>query len=767
MPNVPANARVTPLKDVADAARKTGFIGRVSQAVRYVIAGIQPDTWMSPEQPYQASEPSTAGRQFDYPVGANLFYTPRGTELTSFQQLRALADNCDIVRLAIETRKDQLAACAWSVGNVQPDKDAPDDPATKAVLEALRKPDGLHSWQAWLRMLLEELLVIDAPTIYHRKTRGNGHYAFELLDGSTIKPLIDAGGRSPLPPNPAYQQILKGLPTVDYTRDELMYLPRNPRVHKFYGYSPVEQILLTVNIALRRAVSQLEYFTEGSVPAAFATVPPGWTPQQIAQFQEYWDTLVEGVQARHRQVRFAPDGSKITLMREAPLQDVFDEWLARIVCFAFSIPPTPFIKQMNRATAQQQNETGLAEGLTPFKIWVKEVVDHLIQVKLGQPQLEFRWMDATPVDPAEQATILCGYQKQGNYSVNDIRAKLGEEPINEAWANAYVIITATGATPLADLIQQSHIAVQNALAPPPDPTKGKPKPGEPPGDGVAKPGKTPTATSDDEPAQKMAAAPDDEPLDAHGSAIRSALTTALAVCGESVSRGLTAATKAADGGNGSKGKARETADAYAAQADLSGLTLAFDDTRDALEAVAADGARHTVAQLVQHDPDLATELRQSGIDWLNHEDPRAIAWAGERAAELISSAGDGGMLTTATRDMIRTTITQGLEAHQTLAEIADTLQNAYAFSEARAEFIARTEVRNARGNGAFFGASAAKMEQKRWLLSNDEGVCPLCSANAAQGFIPIHTAFSSGNMAPLAHPRCRCDAGYRRKPKEG
>jgi len=29
-------------------------------------------------------------------------------------------------------------------------------------------------------------------------------------------------------------------------------LPRNPRPHKAYGFSPVEQIVMTVNIALRR-----------------------------------------------------------------------------------------------------------------------------------------------------------------------------------------------------------------------------------------------------------------------------------------------------------------------------------------------------------------------------------------------------------------------------------------------------------------------------------------------------------------------------------
>ncbi|MDE2470652.1 MAG: hypothetical protein KGL35_18390, partial [Bradyrhizobium sp.] len=132
------------MTDVAQTAangRRSGFLSRVGQAVRYAIAGITPDTWFSPEQPNQATEPQVAGRQFDYPVGANLFYTPRGSEFTSFEQLRMLADNCDLVRLAIETRKDQLAGLAWTVGNVDPDKDEDNDPKAKAVVDVLRQPD--------------------------------------------------------------------------------------------------------------------------------------------------------------------------------------------------------------------------------------------------------------------------------------------------------------------------------------------------------------------------------------------------------------------------------------------------------------------------------------------------------------------------------------------------------------------------------------------------------------------------------------------------
>jgi hypothetical protein len=42
------------------------------------------------------------------------------------------------------------------------------------------------------------------------------------------------------------------VPAADFVADELLYLPRNLRSHRLYGFSPVEQIALTINIALRR-----------------------------------------------------------------------------------------------------------------------------------------------------------------------------------------------------------------------------------------------------------------------------------------------------------------------------------------------------------------------------------------------------------------------------------------------------------------------------------------------------------------------------------
>ena len=63
---------------------------------------------------------------------------------------------------------------------------------------------------------------------------------------------IGEDGRAPEAPDPAYQQVLHGVPAADFSADEILYLPRNVRAHRLYGMSPVEQVALTVNIALRR-----------------------------------------------------------------------------------------------------------------------------------------------------------------------------------------------------------------------------------------------------------------------------------------------------------------------------------------------------------------------------------------------------------------------------------------------------------------------------------------------------------------------------------
>ena len=226
------------------------------------------------------------------------------------------------------------------------------------------------------------MLVIDAACLYPRYTRSGALYSLDVIDGANIKPLIGEDGRAPEPPGAAYQQVLHGVPAADFSADELLYLPRNVRSHRLYGMSPVEQIALTINIALRREQATLDYYNTGSIPDSFATLPKDWTVDQIRQFQDYFDALMSGNLARRRMVKFMPADFKLTETRQSPLKDQYDEWLARVICYAFSVPASAFITQVNRATSQTLRTQAAQEGLVPLKAWVKRALDRVVQVCL-------------------------------------------------------------------------------------------------------------------------------------------------------------------------------------------------------------------------------------------------------------------------------------------------------------------------------------------------------------------------------------------------
>jgi hypothetical protein len=404
-----------------------GLFARLADGLRYAVTGRAP-AWFGPGAPLAPMvQPPPRGRQFDYPVAYNQRIQPRQDEGVSFAQLRRLADGWDLLRLVIETRKDQIEQLAWTI---RPRAGASVAPAVVAeAIGFFRDPDREHGWSGWLRMLLEDLFVLDAAALYVRRDRLDRFHSLEVIDGATLKRVIDDLGRTPVPPAPAYQQILKGVPAIDYTSDEIIYAPRNPRSHRVYGLSPVEQIITTIQIALRRQSSQLAYFTAGNAPDAIIGVPEAWSADQIAEFQRYWDSILTGNDAGRRQTKFVPGGLRYKPTREPPLKDDFDEWLARVVCYAFSVPPTPFIRASNRATAEQVNDTALAEGLGPLMIWLKGLIDRVMADVLGWPDLELVWTDAARLDPPTRCTIETAYVAAGIKTRNEARAALGLDPL--------------------------------------------------------------------------------------------------------------------------------------------------------------------------------------------------------------------------------------------------------------------------------------------------------------------------------------------------
>lgn len=410
--------------------------------------------WFGPGKPMTPqAPPEVAGRAFDYPAAVNIINRPRSGNIWGYESLRAFSDNYDLLRIIIEGRKKQLYRLQWVVQ--LKDNKQKITPQVKNKIKALtkffKKPDGEHNFKTWMKMLSEDYYVIDAATLHRRRTRGGKLISLDQIDGSTIARVLDENGRTPEDPgDTAYQQYLKGIPAVNYTTNDLYYRPNNPRINKIYGYSPVEQIMMTVNIALRRQIFQLNYFTEGNIPAALIGVPDTWTPDQIKIFQEWFDNILAGNLAEKRKARFVPSavGKTYIPTQETELFGAAEEWLARVTCYAFSTSPEPFIKTTNRAVPGSSQETMSVEGLDSDKLYFKDWFDEILENDLDADDFEFVWKGDDELDAAKRQLITSGYLKDGLLTVNEARVDMGREPYDDEMYDQPMVMTSNGLAPL-------------------------------------------------------------------------------------------------------------------------------------------------------------------------------------------------------------------------------------------------------------------------------------------------------------------------------
>jgi hypothetical protein len=238
------------------------LVGRLGSSARNLISGRD----FNPGQPLPPAgtpqEKQEGPRYWQYPTSSNLTYQPRGenAQLTPFEQLRNLARLYDVASIGISSNIKDMCEVEWSI--VAKDKSKQEAYEQAGVIEAVtefwKHPDRLEDFSSWLAKALRDVYEIDALTLYVRRNRGGGLYGVEVVDGSTIKPIIDDRGRSL-----AYQQILWGYPRSQYLRfgvdavdemlqlqgetstgGEILYRPRNPRTDSPYGMSPLEWVIM-------------------------------------------------------------------------------------------------------------------------------------------------------------------------------------------------------------------------------------------------------------------------------------------------------------------------------------------------------------------------------------------------------------------------------------------------------------------------------------------------------------------------------------------
>lgn len=469
------------------------FVG----GARDFIDSITPNAWFGPNQPLKPQAPmGTLPRGFDYQFGANLIQQPRTEEIGAipFGNLRAFSNKCDIVRTIIQHRKQQIQKVPFVFKKKAPkgtsllsrgDQNKPkadEDPRIQVLTDFFERPDRQHSFVTWLDMILEEVFVTDALSIWPMYDKSGALMALNIIDGATIKPLHDEQGWTPSPPNPAYQQYIKGMPSVNMSSgfcdrcqvfrkagitplkhidgsnpcNPMVYQVRTPRVNKFYGFPNVEWILRTVILAINRQMSQIYYFTEGNVPEMIVQAPEEWNKTDIAAFQAMFDASAGDLQKRRR-VWFVPATKGITQTKDAILKGELDEWIARVCCFAFGVNPQPFVRMMNRATAQVAADSAASEGTLPELIYLASLFNYIIRYFFFIEDIEFVWKSDEETDGQKEMRILSGYVKAGILGVDEVRQDLGFEPVGIG----NIIVTNSGVLPLTPETLQASVEAIN------------------------------------------------------------------------------------------------------------------------------------------------------------------------------------------------------------------------------------------------------------------------------------------------------------------
>lgn len=478
------------------------YLDPVAQPAPWIDDVDMSSIWYSPMEPVWPFGPPYYNypREWNYNVGYNLNFIPN--RIATYGVLRSMRQQWGVLATIEATRMDQLLRIPWTIQ--RKDKPRMSSKGVEDLRKFFRRPDGKNTFSQWSRKLLFDLFDIDAPTIFvDRSPLGKCRHV-DVMDGAMFFPLIDDMGRRPdsdytVSPDgirytrrqPAFQQIVYGLPMLNFSEDQILYPIMRPRPElPMFGYSPVEQIYIETMEAIRKTLYQLEFWRSGSMPELIVTVPDSWTPKHIATFQAHFDALLSGNLSLKSKVRFVPGGMKPFDIKNASGESLWsqrDEMLIRLACYAFSVSPTPFIHQNNRATAQSAQQSAQEEGLYPLMSWFKDdIMDTIIQEVLGYDDIEFVYLPRPEVDMKKQAEIHKIQLDEGIRTRNEVREELGQEPFEDG-GDVPTITTGAGVIPLSMAVTGQQFAIGSAPLPgtgpsePAEPANG-PKPKKPKGE---------------------------------------------------------------------------------------------------------------------------------------------------------------------------------------------------------------------------------------------------------------------------------------------
>lgn len=410
--------------------------------------------------------------------------------------------------------QDTPASGRAAVEDEMRDRLAPAIDAAKKFMKVPDRGNGL-TFDRWVGQLLEEVFVLDALAIYPRYTAGGDLWSLEIVDGSTIKPLLDERGGRPLPPYPAYQQVVYGFPRGEfvasvsetdgpngpdvqydgtvYPSDQLIYTKRVDRVWSPYGLSAVEQALDDGSLYLKRHLWMMSEYTEGTtVSGLFSTAEAtNWSPEQLLEFEIAFNRMYQGQNAERHSARFLPPGVLPLDNGQSTGSDAiaekykpeYDMHLLKLMVSHFdtTLPEIGFTDAGGGGLGSEGYHEGQAavqnRKRLPIIRFVESLVTAILHDHFGSPdELEFKFLGLDDEDEPSAAELDMKRQAAGITTLNEERDKLGLARYEFPEADMPYISTGRGVVFLEGALAASQPVPAGFMEGPPMP----PKPGDAP-----------------------------------------------------------------------------------------------------------------------------------------------------------------------------------------------------------------------------------------------------------------------------------------------
>lgn len=354
----------------------------------------------------------------------------------AFETLRKFSVSHEITRACINLRKRQIVNLDWQITSVDPSDTNTYDTDIKTLHDFFYTIGGRgNNYRKFMDKFIEDIMVLDAVALEKQRTRNAGLHTLVPIDASTIRLLVDESGATPEAPEIAYKQVIRGTVTAELTTDDMIYEMMNPRNDSPYGLAPLESLIIIVTSSLKSGMYNLGYLTDGNIPEGLFTMPDSWQPQQIKDFQEYFDALMAGDEAMTRRIKFMPPGQYNATKKPNDMAfEQFNDWLMKITCALFEVTPmeigfNPKSGLGGTGYSEQQGETAKNKGILPMANFIEEIFTHVIQEEMGYKHLQFEYtglLEKDEKDIAETNEILI---RSGQRTVNELRTDEGLDPI--------------------------------------------------------------------------------------------------------------------------------------------------------------------------------------------------------------------------------------------------------------------------------------------------------------------------------------------------